>query len=468
VKRIKLTKAWSNDGTEYEVGTVLEVDVDTAKSLVADGYGTSDDVVKVVKAVDAGDNATKTTDNTETEHVTIKRADYDELVKKLATRSDDNDDPVNRPVIGKSHERVLDDDTRGYGKYEHGGYGKFLQEVRRSCDPARSAKDPERLSACKFENVMKAVGSDEYASIEDAIGGFLIPPAYSPEILQKGVEDHWVQRFGARMIPVPSTMMTINAITDEDRQTNLYGGIQVYWLKERGQMTGVKGEFQRIELKPQALTALAFATDAELNYAPTLQAIIGSQFQDALIYKELTAYVGGTGAGEPLGILNAACTYSQAKETGQAAATIVTSNILKMRSRMRPQEYSKGMWYASLSCMEQLNLLTIDVGTGGAPVALVNIGNDGIERILGRPLVYTEFAEAIGTVGDLVLASWPTYLIGEGTYSNVASSIHVRFDFNETAFRFVKQCDGQPWWRTTLTLKNAWEVAPFVTLAARA
>jgi HK97 family phage major capsid protein len=169
-----------------------------------------------------------------------------------------------------------------------------------------------------------------------------------------------------------------------------------------------------------------------------------------------------------LGILNSDCTYSQAKETGQAAATIVTENVIKMRSRMRPEEYQNACWYCSLSCMEQLNLLTIDVGTGGAPIALVNITADGIERILGRPLIYTEFAEAIGTVGDLVLASWPTYLIGEGTYSNTASSIHVRFDYNETAFRFVKQVDGQPWWRTTLTLKNSWVVAPFVTLAARA
>ena len=117
--------------------------------------------------------------------------------------------------------------------------------------------------------------------------------------------------------------------------------------------------------------------------------------------------------------------------------------------------------------MEQLNTLTIDVGTGGASVALVNITNDGIERILGRKLIYTEFANTVGTAGDLTLVSWPSYLIGEGTYAQSDSSIHVRFLSNETAFRFVMQLDGQPWWRTTLTLKNSWEVAPIVTLADR-
>jgi HK97 family phage major capsid protein len=117
--------------------------------------------------------------------------------------------------------------------------------------------------------------------------------------------------------------------------------------------------------------------------------------------------------------------------------------------------------------MEQLNTLTIDIGTGGASVALVTIGADGIERILGRPLVYTEFNQAVGTVGDLMLHSWPTYIITETTYRNVASSIHLRFDYNETAFRVVKTIDGQPWWRTTLTLKNSWEVGPNITLATR-
>ena len=467
-KRIRLLTDWAYDGENYKAGVVLDVDEGTAKALIADGTGALEDdgTTKTVKTVDQ-EPVSKTTNDQAADTVVIKRADYDALIKGTVDKDagDGKDTKANgRPRIGRVHDNILDDENRGYPKIQNGGLGVFLQEVAKAANPERDLPVPDRLKACKN------VGSDEYATVEDAIGGYLIPPAHDPGILQKGVETPWIRENGARVIPIPSTMWRTTAITDETRTSTLYGGIQCYWLKERGQMTATKGEYQKVELKPTALTAMAYATDAELNYAPVLQAIIGMQFQDSMTYKEHAAFIGGDGAGEPLGILNAGCVYSQAAETGptQAAATIVTENVIKMRSHMRPQEYIRAVWYASLSCMEQLNLMTIDVGTGGAPIAMVNITADGVERLLGRPLIYTEFAEAIGTVGDLVLASWPTYLIGEGTYSNAASSIHVRFDYNETAFRFVKQIDGQPWWRTTLTLKNSWEVAPFVTLAARA
>jgi hypothetical protein len=51
-----------------------------------------------------------------------------------------------------------------------------------------------------------------------------------------------------------------------------------------------------------------------------------------------------------------------------------------------------------------------------------------------------------------------------------ASSIHLRFDYDQTAFRFVFRIDGQPWWPTAATPLYATSdtLSPFVTLAERA
>lgn len=469
MRRVKIQKAWVHEDQTFDADTLLEVDDDTAKMLVEDGYGTLATEETVVKQIDS-EPANKTTNDSPTDVVTINRADYDAMIARIA--GNDEPKPENkdkkamggRPTITRVHNRLEDDPLRGYKKVDDGGFGDFLYDVILAS--ADGGRINDRLHACK--RATKAVGSDEYASVEESIGGWWIPPAHEPGLLEKGLEEDWVRGNGARTLPVPGQMLTINAVTDETRTSTLYGGMQAYWLKERGQMTGTRGEYQQIELKPKALTALTYITDAMLHYAPALGAYVGGQFRDVLLYKQLDAFVNGTGAGEPLGVLNANCGISVAKETGQAAATIVTENILKMRSHMRPQEYNKAVWIASLSCMEQLNTLTIDVGTGGAPIALVNVRNDGIERILGRPLIYTEFCQTVGTVGDIMCLCWPTYLIGEGTYATSDSSIHVRFDYNETAFRFVMQCDGQPWWRTNLTLKNSWTVSPIVKLATRA
>ncbi len=452
-KTIRLLQKWSHDDTEYPVEQVLVVDPLTAEELIK---------AKNAELVEPGkeQRTVKAIDDSEADKG-VSPEDVakmiDEAVAKAAgTR-------VNaRPGTIHVKDLIEEDPKKGYGQV-----GEFLEDVRLAGTP--DARPSKRLSYCNAPPLAtKAVGTDEYTTVEDSIGGFLIPPEYRPEILEKGVERDFVRTNGARQLTINSTMTTINAVTDTTRTTNLYGGIAVYLQKERAQMTSARGEFEQIEIKPTMLTGLAYLTDNQIHHVPAMGSFIGSQFRDAIVWKEMGLFMNGLGSGEPLGVLNAACTYSQAKEIGQAAASIVTRNVLKMRSHMRPEEYAGAVWVASLSCMEQLNLLTIDVGTGGAPVGLVRISEDGIERILGRPLIYTEHAKAIGTVGDITLVSWPNYLIGETTYTSTDTSIHIRFDYNETAFRYVKTIDGQPWWRTTLTLNNSWEVAPVVTLAARA
>lgn len=465
--KVTLMKAWSCNGEDYASGRQIEVDEETSQELLTDGSCKLDWTSAQVKQDDSASTNKTGADGT-ADVVTIDRATYDKMIAdavaaKMADTDDDGGSKANKRVqIGRVHDRILDDPTRGYGEKN---FGVYLQEVYAVSQAGGTAS--KRLLAC---NAVKTQGSDEYATVEEAIGGFLIPPAFDPRILEKGVEGSLARGRGTFDIPIPGQMVTINALTDANRTSTLYGGIIVYRTKERATMTASKGTFEQIEIKPKPITALAFATDTQLHYAPTLAAIFGRQFQDAKTYKENIEFVNGTGAGEAQGWLTAPCKYAQAAETepsDQAAATIVTENLIKMRSHMRDEEYGNAYWYASLSCMEQLNTLTMDVGTGGSAIALLNIGNDGITRILGRPLIYTEFAKAIGTQGDISLVSWPSYIIGDGTYTNTASSIHVRFDANETAFRFVWEMDAQWWWRTTLVLNNSWEVAPVVTLATR-
>lgn len=50
-----------------------------------------------------------------------------------------------------------------------------------------------------------------------------------------------------------------------------------------------------------------------------------------------------------------------------------------------------------------------------------------------------------------------------------ASSMHLKFDYNQTAFRFVTYFDGQPKLKSAITpYKGNKTVSPFVALASRA
>jgi HK97 family phage major capsid protein len=465
--RIRLLKSWSYDGNEFAVDQLLEVDENTAKSLVEDGTAellTKDADGSETKDADKGD--TKDADNkgADKAEATVDAATLTALVKAAVAEVQDGQKAA-RPHVTVVKDHFEDDPTFGYGKGCR-GLGSFLSDVM----AAESGGPPPKLQKAQKAAkglLQKAVGSDELTTVEGALGDYLIPPDYHAELLQKPMEPEFIRANGAMTVPVVGASAIFNAEVDENRQTALFGGpITVYRDKELTTLTSSRPSFGQIQLTPAPLTGIAYATNYQLHHTPSLANILASQFQRAWVRKETKEFLQGGGGGESMGILNATCTYSQAKETGQVAATITTNNVLDMWSRCYQPE--SAIWMASMSCFTALNTLTIDVGTGGAPVRLFDISKGAPATLLGRPLYFTEFCKTLGTVGDLMLANWNPYLIGESSYNEQDTSIHVRFESAQTAFRFVKYMMAEPWWRTTLTLDNGWEVAPFVTLATRA
>jgi HK97 family phage major capsid protein len=180
----------------------------------------------------------------------------------------------------------------------------------------------------------------------------------------------------------------------------------------------------------------------------------------------------GDGVGKPLGILNAACLVTVAKETGQAAATITAQNIVKMWARMWARSVTNAVWLVNQDVFPQLFNLSVPIGKGGALVFMPPAGISGAPygTLFGRPVIVHESSATLGTVGDIVLADLREYQGIEKGGIQSASSIHVRFLEGESVYRFIYRVDGQPTWRSALTpFKGAGNtVSPFIALATRA
>jgi len=98
-------------------------------------------------------------------------------------------------------------------------------------------------------------------------------------------------------------------------------------------------------------------------------------------------------------------------------------------------------------------------GLAGAPV----------RTLKGRPLIPCEYCATLGTVGDIVLVDLSYYITALQGGVQTASSIHLRFDYAETAFRTMTAIDGQPWLQSALTpFKGSNTLSPFISLATRA
>jgi HK97 family phage major capsid protein len=118
----------------------------------------------------------------------------------------------------------------------------------------------------------------------------------------------------------------------------------------------------------------------------------------------------------------------------------------------------------------QLYALYQEVGTGGVPVYLPASGVAGnpYSTVYGRPVIPIEQCSTLGDVGDIILGDMSQYILADKS-PRTDISMHVRFIYDELAFRFTYRVNGQPAWKTALTPANGSNtLSPFVTLEARA
>jgi HK97 family phage major capsid protein len=96
------------------------------------------------------------------------------------------------------------------------------------------------------------------------------------------------------------------------------------------------------------------------------------------------------------------------------------------------------------------------------------MSNAPYSTLLGRPVLTLEQCSEIGEVGDIMLVDLSQYLMIDKGGLSATSSIHVRFLYDESVFRFIYRCDGQPVWDKALKpYKGEATVSPFIALAKR-
>ena len=268
-------------------------------------------------------------------------------------------------------------------------------------------------------------------------------------------------------IPMGTPILNIPARVDKDHTSSVSGGLTVGRDAETVAKTASRMEVERIRLEAFSLFGLAYTTeeilaDSPISFAAILAAGFSDEFTSVLINERLN----GIGVGQFTGINNSGSLITITKETGQAAATIVYQNVLKMRQRC--WGYDKAQWLANHDCLPQLAQMNMSVGTGGIPIWMPSAREDVPDMLLGRPLVFSEYPAAIGSAGDLLCCNWSQFI--EGTYQPLqsAESIHVRFLNHERAFKFWLRNAGACWWRATLTPKHGATRSPFIALGARA
>lgn len=348
----------------------------------------------------------------------------------------------------------------GSGKareYDNGfkSQADFLGAVRAT---AMGAVDP-RLAV---KNATSTFGSESV----NADGGFAVPTEMHQEILSLIEGDDSLLaltmrvKTGSNRLQVP-----LDAVLPHDDTQ----GIRATWEAEGAAITPTKPKLGMLDVKLNRLSTLIPLSDELLEDGVGIASWLPRKVGQLFTARINAAIVSGNGVGRPMGLLESPALVTIAKESGQAAATINLQNVLKMWSALPAASQKRMVWIATPSAILQLGQLTL---TGGASPNLFwpqgVLGAPG-NTLLGRPLVMSEAASVLGTVGDLIAWDPSTYLVAEKASGVRAdTSIHCYFDQFTTAFRFSVRIGGACTWAAPVTrgdLVNT--MSPIVALATR-
>lgn len=345
------------------------------------------------------------------------------------------------------------------------------ENVRGSDYVVPQAFTPSRPAVTGFYNSRGrqiTAGSDEHGTYSDPYGGFLVnKKSMLSGILSTTFDGDPVGPLTTK-IPMATPTVGVLARVDKNHTSSVSGGLRVYRTNETQSVSSSRMEHEEVELKASALMGVAYATEQLLARSlVSFLAVLSAGFADEFVAKLMTERLEGTGVGQYEGVLNTPCIVPVAKETGQAADTIMYANVIKMRARA--WRYGNCIWLANHDCLPQLMQLSLQVGTGGAPVWQPSASPDHPDMLLGRPIYFNEWLPTVGDTGDLLLANWSQYLEGTLTPMQSDESMHVRFLEHERTFKFWTENAGRCWWRSALTpRKSASTLSPFVKLDARA
>ncbi|HDZ13410.1 MAG TPA: phage major capsid protein [Pricia sp.] len=349
------------------------------------------------------------------------------------------------------------------GKKPWESFGHMLIAVRQAAIMPGQTVDQRLLENRAATGLGEEIPSD---------GGFLVQKDHETELMKRtnktGVLVPRVER-----VPISSNANGLKMYAvDENSRVNgsRWGGIQVYSDGEADTISATKPKFKEMTWDLKRFTGLCYATDELLKDTAALGTILMKGFSEEFGFKLDDNIINGTGAGMFVGVLNSAALVSVAKETGQAAKTLLAENIIKMWSRMHARSRANAVWFINQDVEPQLFTMSIAVGTGGVPVYMPpgGLSASPYGMLFSRPVIAIEQAQTLGTKGDIYLLDLKQYLMIDKGRMESARSMHVQFLTAQEVFRFIYRADGAPLWTAPLTpFKGTNTLSPFISLDTR-
>ena len=302
----------------------------------------------------------------------------------------------------------------------------------------------------------------------DSTGGTLIPTAFinQPLIQQIGSSGLW-----GRCTPLPMSSLRVDIpVFETGSQAGLtfYGGVAFYKPAEAGLITESTFLSQSIQVSLHELCGATSPTGTMMKFSPiSIDMLMKTMFSNGLAYILDRDVIAGTGANEPLGILNSPAKVTVDATSGQGSGTVIWENVRDMKARMPWSSRINAVWVVIPEALSQLEGMYIPAGLGGIPVFSPASGVSGqqYDTLYNRPIIESESCETLGTEGDIILFDPTMYLAAYGTSGEIWDTTNaLYFLYDRQTIRLIFYRGGMCWWSAPRTPENGSTKSPIITL----
>jgi len=309
-----------------------------------------------------------------------------------------------------------------------------------------------------------------YSAVKDmsegsaVAGGYLVPTEYLAPLLAIEAEVSAILPKVTR-VPVKGDHGVWPALdqyfapTAGGGGTALAGRITATATAEKGALTETQPQLVELEYTVHKEGGYVEVSNELIADSPmAIDTLLRRLFAIAIAAKKERHILRGSGAGEPLGVLNATCAVASTTTTDNVFAY---ADALKMKSRFK-KIGGAPIWVIHPGVWPDIGVFEVTSGSGG--VFQANLQGALGSNLLGYPIVESEhMPQANGD--DVILGDFSAYVMFEREELTIAYSEHAAFVNDKGTWRFTSRFDGQPWLKSAITLADptgSYTVSPFV------
>ena len=370
-----------------------------------------------------------------------------------------------RISVGSAIGPIVTDNREADPKRGFGSLGEFMQAVYQADKPGKSIDG--RLLLGGLSGMSSAAPGNFSNEAAGQDGGFLVPPQFSQEIFKLSLGED-------SLLPLTDNVeISGNSMAFPKDETTPWGtnGIRAYWQGEANAAIATKPVLGLATLRLKKLMALVPTTDELLDDASALTSYLPDKVATSMRWKMNESILFGASNGVPIGALSSGATVTVAKEAGQTTQTLVPQNLAKMISRLPTGSFANAVWIVNNDVLPALFTLTL----GNYPIYIptgLTVGGIQVSpygTLLGRPVFVSQHANTFSAQGDILLVDLKYYqTITKSGGMQTATSMHLYFDADLTAFRTTFRMDGQSKIVAPISpAKGSTTMSPFIQLGAR-